>query len=117
VLAAERVLGNLPQLLPHNNPGFDIRSTTPNGDLRLIEVKGRIAGADTFSVTRNEILTGLNAPDQFVLALVSVAADGPDGDEVRYVRRPFTGADAPFFGTTSVTFGWAELWAAGTMPA
>jgi superfamily II DNA or RNA helicase len=116
VLVAERALGNQPELLPHNNPGFDIRSTTPEGELRLIEVKGRIAGAETFSVTRNEILTGLNAPDQFVLALVSVAAEDRD-DEVRYVRRPFTGADAPFFGTTSVTFGWAELWTAGTMPA
>ncbi len=117
VLAAERALGNRPELLAHNNPGFDIRSITPDGGLRLIEVKGRVAGAETFSVTRNEILTGLNAPDTFVLALVAVAAEGPAGDEVRYVRQPFTGADAPFFGTTSVTFGWQDLWSAGAVPA
>jgi superfamily II DNA or RNA helicase len=116
VLAVERRLGNQPELLPHNNPGYDIRSTTPDGELRLIEVKGRIAGADTFSVTRTEILTGLNSPESFVLALVSVAAEGPDGDQVRYVSRPFTGAEAPFFGTTSVTFGWIDLWNAGKVP-
>jgi hypothetical protein len=117
VLAAERALGHHPELLPHTNPGFDIRSVTADGDLRLIEVKGRVAGAETFTVTRNEILTGLNAPDAFVLALVSVAAEGAAHDQVRYVRRPFVGADAPFFGTTSVVFDWDDMWQRGSAPA
>src|SRR5699024_2989126 len=31
VLAAERALGRVPEEMPHNNPGFDIRSTTADG--------------------------------------------------------------------------------------
>jgi hypothetical protein len=42
------------------------------GKLRFIEVKGRVAGASTVSVTKNEILTALNKPDDFILAIVSV---------------------------------------------
>jgi len=40
--------------------------------LRFIEVKGRITGADTVTITRNEILTALNRPEQWILALVEV---------------------------------------------
>jgi hypothetical protein len=40
------------------------------GKLRFIEVKGRVAGADTITVTRNEILYSLNKPDDFILAIV-----------------------------------------------
>ena len=38
--------------------GYDIESRDPRtGPLRFIEVKGRVAGADTITVTKNEILT------------------------------------------------------------
>ena len=40
------------------------------GRLRFIEVKGRVAGADTITVTKNEILYSLNKPDDFILAIV-----------------------------------------------
>ena len=60
------------------------------GKLRFIEVKGRVAGADTVTLTKNEILTALNKPDEFILAIVEV-----DGDIVstpRYILVPLLGS-------------------------
>jgi hypothetical protein len=37
--------------------------------LRFIEVKGRVAGALTVTVTRNAIVTAVNKPDGFILAV------------------------------------------------
>jgi hypothetical protein len=91
VLSAERALGRAPTEMPHNNPGYDISSATTDGHVHFIEVKGRIAGAETVTITRNEILTSLNT-DRLILALVEVA-EGPDGraDVVRFLRHPFRG--------------------------
>src|SRR5262249_43152025 len=50
--------------------GYDIESRAGAGRLRFIEVKGRITGADTVTVPKNEILPSLNKPEDFVLALV-----------------------------------------------
>ena len=59
-MAAEQSLGRNPTEMPHNNPGFDIRSDQENGPTIRIEVKGRIEGADDFQITRNEVLTAKN---------------------------------------------------------
>jgi hypothetical protein len=40
-------------------------------------VKGRVSGAPTITVTRNEILYSLNKPDDFILAIVEFF-DGGD---------------------------------------
>jgi hypothetical protein len=77
--------------------GYDVRSVAPDGRRRLIEVKGRTAGATTFYVTRNEIECALAHPDEWVLALVEV--DGA-GDVLTprapvYVRRPFISSPGP----------------------
>ena len=55
--------------------GYDIESRDPSGAsrLRFIEVKGRIDGADTVTISKNEILTALNQPEQFILGIVRVA--------------------------------------------
>lgn len=116
VLATERALGRDPTEMPRNNPGYDIRSIGADGHLLFVEVKGRISGAESFTVTRNEILYGLNAGDRYLLALVEVSPDGPDGDRLRYVRHPYQGADAPFFGQTTAQFDWRELWERGVDP-
>ena len=60
-------------------------------------MKGRVTGAKTVTITKNEILTALNKPHDFILAIVEV-----DGDKSapRYVRRPFK--REPDFGVTSV---------------
>jgi len=120
VLAAERSLGHMPKEMPRNNPGYDIFSHDPlTGQYLFIEVKGRIEDAPTVTVTKNEILTGLNKPDQFILALVEVStADGEDQTDLRYVRDPFKGtAEESLFRVTSVNYDFRQLFEAGHLPA
>jgi SNF2 family DNA or RNA helicase len=109
VMAAERQLNRDPTEMPKNNKGYDIESKTGTGDLLFIEVKGRIEGADTVTVTRSEIGVGLNKPDSFILALGSVPQAG-GSSEVRYLRRPFDGMGPPHFASVSETFDFAKLW-------
>ncbi len=104
-----------------NHPGYDILSTRRDSSnstvlqYRYIEVKGRVSGADVVTVSRNEILTSLNEPDRWLLALVEVRPTG--GEEVRYLHRPFEDASRDFlFDTTSVNFDWDALWARGLHP-
>src|SRR5207244_266604 len=73
VMQAERRLGHEPRDVSAEKCGYDVESRVPGtGRLRFIEVKGRRAGADTICVTRNEILTALNKPEDFILAIVEV---------------------------------------------
>jgi superfamily II DNA or RNA helicase len=116
VLAAERALGREPEEMSHANPGFDIRSRTREGRVLFIEVKGRVAGAPDFAVTRNEILFALNAGDAHVLALVEVGDAG--ATEVRYLRRAFAEKDGGIhFAETSTRFNWAKMWALAGPPS
>jgi Protein NO VEIN, C-terminal len=78
-------------------------------------VKGRVAGVDAFTITKNEVLYALNKGFDYVLALVRV--DGDRADEVRYIRQPFTGSDEVLFGVTSLNVGWDEMFERGTTPA
>ncbi len=132
VMAAEQALGYEPRDVSHQKCGYDIESKVPGtGHLRFIEVKGRIEGAETVTVTKNEILTAINKPENFILAMVSVPADAalPEGDgfkaytttgtyldsspkcQMRYVRQPFQ--QEPDFGASSVNYEWKELWQKG----
>ena len=109
VLAEEARLGRQAEAMSHSNPGFDIRSIDASGHLLLIEVKGRIEGSTSVSVTTNEILTGLNAADHYPLALVSVHQD--DTCEVRYLYDPFAGKSRELhFAESATTFEWDKLW-------
>ena len=99
VIDAETALGNTPSDVSAQKVGYDIASCDPKADhLRFIEVKGRIDGADTVTVTRQEVMTSLHEPDRFILAIVQVG----DGyvQEPRYVRKPFT--QEPGFGITAI---------------
>lgn len=107
VLDIEQRLGHKPTEMPHNNPGYDIESLA-DGHLDFLEVKGRIAGADSVTVTRTEVLTALNKQDHSVLALVSVQPD--DSTEVRYLRKPFDTSHQPGFGVGAMIFDWKPLW-------
>ena len=94
--------------------GYDIESRVPDtGNLRFIEVKGRVSGASTITVTRNEILYSLNKPEDFILGIVEFRDDG--GHRVHYVREPFK--REPDFGVTSVNYDFAELLARGEPPS
>jgi superfamily II DNA or RNA helicase len=116
VLAAERTIGRHPEEMPHNNPGYDIRSHSNGGPTIFIEVKGRIAGAIDFTITRNEVLTAKNVGDHYRLALVHVDPSGPHADEVRYLTRPFDTTNADDFRITRFTFGWGQMWDVGSPP-
>jgi superfamily II DNA or RNA helicase len=110
VMARERELGFEPQDVSAEKRGYDIESKVPaTGEepsrLRFIEVKGRSVGAITVTVTKNEIVTALHVPEQFILALVEV--DGNAARSVRYLKRPFS--REPDFGATSVNYEIAEL--------
>ena len=105
VMQAEQRSGYVPRDVSAEKCGYDIESSIPGtGKLRFIEVKGRALGAETVTVTKNEVLTALNKPDDFFLAVVLV-----DGNDVTpyYVQRPFM--REPDFGATSVNYDLRQL--------
>lgn len=116
VLAAERALGRRPVEMPHNNTGYDIHSSTPDGESVFIEVKGRIAGAEDVTVTLNEVLLGKNVPAAHRLALVEVSPDSADHDKLRYVSEHFRSINLGDLAATDVRLHWDKTWAKGTDP-
>ena len=115
-LAAERALGREPVEMPHNNTGYDIHSTTPDGDSVFIEVKGRIAGAEDFTITLNEVLLGKNVPAAHRLVMVEVSPDGPEHDQLRYIAEHFRSINLGDLAATDVRLNWAKTWERGTPP-
>ncbi|MXW81678.1 MAG: DUF3883 domain-containing protein [Gemmatimonadetes bacterium] len=114
VMEVERSLGYEPTDREFDKLGYDIESRVPNtGRLRFIEVKGRVSGAATITVTKNEILYSLNKPDDFILALVEFLDDGRHC--VSYLREPFQ--REPDFGVTSVNYDFAKLLERAEAPA
>jgi len=106
VMDIERGLGFDPVDREFEKLGYDIESRIPgSGKLRFIEVKGRVSGAATITVTKNEILYSLNKPDDFILAIVEFTS--ADGHRVHYLRQPFQ--REPDFGVTSVNYDFADL--------
>jgi SNF2 family DNA or RNA helicase len=113
VMEIERSLGYEPSDRELEKLGYDIESRVPHtGKLRFIEVKGRVSGAETITVTRNEILYSLNKPDDYILAIVEFLNGGTQ--RVHYLRRPFQ--REPDFGVTSVNYAFAELLARAGEP-
>lgn len=113
VMKAEAKLGNHPEDVSDDKRGYDIESRDPRiAHLRFIEVKGRRAGAETVTVTYNEIRTGLNETEQHILALVEV--EDSQALPPRYVREAFS--KEPDFGVTSVNYDLGELLARSEPP-
>lgn len=110
VMEAERALGHEVIDVSAEKCGWDVTVLLPETDgtapkTRHIEVKGRAKGQTTVTVSRNEILYGLNQADKFVLAIVLV-----DGDEYEgpfYIREPFD--REPGWAVTSVNLDLASL--------
>ena len=114
IMDVERGLGFEPVDREFEKLGYDIESRDSQaGRLRFIEVKGRITGADTVTVTKNEILYSLNSPEDFILAMVEFMEGG--AHRVHYLRRPFR--REPDFGVTSVNYDFAELVARSEEPS
>jgi SNF2 family DNA or RNA helicase len=106
VMRFEREKGFQSRDVSKENRGYDIESRDPQTErLRFIEVKGRVKGAETVTVTKNEILTGLNRPDAYILAVVFV--EGGAAETPVYLHRPFS--QEPEFGAASVTLKLAEI--------
>ena len=110
VMDAERALGHHVADVSAQKCGWDVTSTPPLADGRLlparhIEVKGRAKGQSTITVTRNEILYGLNQADKFMLAIVLV--DGEQCEGPYYVRNPFT--QEPDWAVSSINLDLGEL--------
>jgi hypothetical protein len=111
VLETERRLGFEPRDVSAENRGYDIESRDPKtGALRFIEVKGRIKGAATVTVTKNEILTGLNQPEAYILAIVNIEQNTAAAPH--YIVNPF--AQEPEFATASVNYKLSDLLTKGT---
>jgi hypothetical protein len=97
--------------------GWDLTSYPPKSDSQLstlnsqstvrhIEVKGRVKGANTITVTRNEVLYALNQADKFVLAVVLVG----ENDELEgphFIHNPFDAE--PGWGVSSVNYDLSTL--------
>ncbi|MBL9159976.1 MAG: DUF3883 domain-containing protein [Verrucomicrobiales bacterium] len=114
VMEVERSLGFEPVDRELEKLGYDIESRDPaTGRLRFLEVKGRNSGAETITVTKNEILYSLNKPEDFILAIVEFLP----GEEyhVHYVRSPFK--REPDFDVVSVNYAFSELIERGEEPS
>lgn len=100
VMDAERDLGFIPRDVSDTNCGYDILSK-PSEDhdpipgepiQRFIEVKGFGSTSPVVKVSRNEIISALNAPQNSILALCEVAQSNDGSFESRkliYVKHPF----------------------------
>lgn len=96
--------------------GWDITSYAPSVDGRLpesrhIEVKGRIKGATTVTVTKNEIFESWNQGAKYHLAIVLVGEDD-SVDGPHYISHPFK--EEPGWGVSSVNYDLKALLAAAT---
>lgn len=111
VLQAEQAQGCTCVDVSAQNCGWDITSTPPAKEEgvipedRHIEVKGRVAGQTTITVSHNEICAALNQKDKFWLAIVFVDGDSVDGPY--YVHQPFT--QEPEMSVASVNYNIKDL--------
>lgn len=118
VTDAELALGHEVKDVSAEKCGWDITARPPvgaDGALlpdRHIEVKGRAKGQSTITVSRNEIIYGLNQADKFILAIVIVDGDAHEGPY--YIRNPFS--SEPDFGVASVNYALDDLLARSTSP-
>ena len=118
VMETEKGFGHLVTDVGAEKCGWDITSRPPaneNGSIkpdRHIEVKGRAKGQSTITVSRNEIIYGLNQAEKFILAIVIV--DGEEFEGPYYVRTPFTAE--PDFGVASINYDLSDLLSKAVAP-
>ncbi|AHK78164.1 RNA helicase [Ectothiorhodospira haloalkaliphila] len=111
VMDAERAMGHQVFDVSDQKCGWDVTArppANPDGSIlpdRHIEVKGRAKGQSTITVSRNEIIYGLNQADKFWLAIVIVEGESVEGPY--YVQNPFT--SEPDFGVASINYDLGDL--------
>ena len=115
VMAVERQLGNDPVDVSEQKVGYDVASYDPDsGHHRFIEVKGRVEGADTVSITRQEIVTSLHEPEKFILAFVEVREGA--ASEPQYVKGALDDRE-PTFEQDAITYNLKRLLLRAKAPA
>jgi hypothetical protein len=79
------------EVMPPNNPGFDIRAVSSDGEEALVEVKGQSGPwtREGVAVTRRELKTAAAAGSSYWLAVVEYALN-PDRRAAYLVQDPFT---------------------------
>jgi hypothetical protein len=125
VMDIETSLGYIPSDVSAAKVGYDIESIVHSSEfkveneptMRFIEVKGRVIGAETVTVTKNEILTAFNKPDNYILALCSVHSSEFKVQsylvDVVYLVKPFK--ERPDFAATSVNYNISEMMQSSTV--
>ena len=107
VMETERKLGNHPEDVSADRVGYDIASYDPKADrMRFIEVKGRVDGAETVMVTRQEVITSLHEPGKYILAIVWI--ENGMAAAPRYVRGALANSE-PSFEQTAIQFSLDRL--------
>jgi hypothetical protein len=96
VLDYERAHGREPEEMRHDNPGFDIRSEAPSGEVRYIEVKGTAVrwGDQGVAISSRQYLEGAQRREDFWLYVVDHALSGP---RVHAVQDPVSQIDEYLF--------------------
>ena len=107
VIKVEQALGNNPVDVSAQKVGYDIASYDPDKQqLRFIEVKGRVAGADTVMLTRQEIITSLHEPEKYILAIVQTESGFAQAPQYVYGALQ---EHEPSFDSTAIQFNLKRL--------
>ena len=111
VRRAEEARGNRVVDVSAAKCGWDLTSYPPTidgkqPDPRHIEVKGRVKGAGTVCITRNEMLYAFNQGDKFVLA-IALVGEGDAVEGPHYIRNPFD--REPGWGIASINYNLGDL--------
>ncbi|MEW8418459.1 MAG: DUF3883 domain-containing protein [Candidatus Thiodiazotropha endolucinida] len=118
VMDVERRFGHEVKDVGVEKCGWDVTARpklNPDGSIkpdRHIEVKGRAKGQSTITVSRNEIIYGLNQAAKFILAIVIVDGDTHEGPF--YITNPFT--HEPDFGVASINYDLGDLLSKAVAP-
>ena len=113
VIDAEKEIGRTPKdVSTTKGIGYDIESIDKDGNLFFIEVKGRIEGSDSITLTYNERQCAKNSPNQFRLA-ISIIKDGI-ASKPKYISNVDWGT--PGFASESETYYLSKLITQGKPP-
>jgi hypothetical protein len=106
VMEAEERIGRKPEDVSAQKLPYDIISKAGHGKIKLIEVKGKLKGKPTVTVSKNEILTYKNKPNDYILAIVMMEEDMIP-ETPRYVFNPYEVQLGK--GTTNLEVGFNEV--------
>ena len=105
-MEAEKELGRLPKDVSSTKGiGYDIESIDSEGNLFFIEVKGRIEGSDSITLTYNERQCAKNSPKKFRLA-ISIINNG-EASNPKYISNVNWGT--PGFASESENYNLLKL--------